>query len=79
MFWYFVLMEVMLMTGRYVLEGGKKPGVEGALGMLGGMLPPAVQGLIGEAMRYWQVFGTVGRDAGVLVFVLGVAAWCGAQ
>ena len=71
-FYIFASAEAVLLTTRFLLDGGKHV-PSGLLGTVLGFLPPQTAGYIRVVMRYGQVFATVRSDLLVCVFVLGVA------
>lgn len=71
-FYIFASAETVLLTTRFLLDGGKYT-PSGVLGTLLGFLPPQAAGYVRILLRYWQVFATVRSDLLVCVFVLGAA------
>lgn len=71
-FYIFASAEAVLLTTRFLVDGGKYV-PSGILGMVLGFLPPQTAGYIKVVLRYGQVFATVRSDLLVCVFVLGVA------
>ncbi|MBE3109020.1 MAG: hypothetical protein IMZ46_00685, partial [Acidobacteria bacterium] len=71
-FYIFASAEALLLTTRFMVDGGKYA-PSGILGTVLGFLPPRPAGYIRVVLRYGQVFATVRSDLLVCVFVLGVA------
>lgn len=74
MFYYFSAMELLLQSGRFLLEKGKPP--QGSLlTTIGNFLPPPFGTALKTMSRYSVIWNTIMADAGVVVFVLGMAHW----
>ncbi|KAI5800038.1 hypothetical protein EDC01DRAFT_628551 [Geopyxis carbonaria] len=78
LFWYFATMELLLQSTRFMLEKGRPP--QGSmLTTIGNFLPPPFNAYVTTLARYTVFFSTIIADAGVVIFVLGVAAWWNSQ
>lgn len=71
-FYIFASAEAILLTTRFVLDGGKSA-PSGMLGAVLGFLPARTAGYVRVVLRYGQVFSTVRSDLLICVFVLGLA------
>lgn len=74
-FWMFATAEALLITTRFMIEGGKPPAEAGMAWTVAGFLPPPWKMRVETVLRYGQIFSSVRRDILVCVFVLGLAAW----
>lgn len=73
MFWYFAVMELLLQSGRFMLEKGRPP--QGSmLTTVAGFLPPPFNTYLATLARYSVFLWTILADAGIVIFVLGVAS-----
>ncbi|KAF8539928.1 hypothetical protein BDD12DRAFT_835998 [Trichophaea hybrida] len=74
LFWYFALMELLLQSGRFLLEKGRPP--QGSmLTTVAGFLPPPFSIYLSTLARYSVFLWTILADAGVVIFALGIASW----
>lgn len=71
-FYIFASAEAILLTTRFMIDGGKYV-PSGLLGAVLGFLPAQTAGYVRVVLRYGQIFATVRSDLLVCVFVLGVA------
>lgn len=74
-FWMFATAEALLITTRFIIDGGKPPAGAGIAWTVSGFLPEPWKTRLETVLRYGQVFSSVRRDILVCVFVLGVATW----
>ena len=74
-FWMFATAEALLITTRFIIEGGKPPAEAGIAWTIAGFLSPPWRTRVETALRYLQILSSVRRDILVCVFVLGIAAW----
>ncbi|KAI5818149.1 hypothetical protein BZA77DRAFT_386216 [Pyronema omphalodes] len=74
LFWYFAIMELLLQSGRFILEKGRPP-PGSMLTTIAGFLPMPFAGYLHTLARYSVFLWTILADAGVVIFVLGAAAW----
>jgi hypothetical protein len=74
LFRYFALMELLLQSTRFLLEKGRPP--QGSmLTTIAGFLPQPFSTYLSTLARYSVFLWAILQDAGVVIFVLGVAAW----
>ncbi|KAA8905381.1 hypothetical protein FN846DRAFT_907498 [Sphaerosporella brunnea] len=74
LFRYFALMELLLQSGRFLVEKGRPP--QGSmLTTIAGFLPLPFSTYLSTLARYSVFLWTILQDAGVVIFVLGMAAW----
>ena len=67
-------MELLLQSGRFMIEKGRPP--QGSwLTTAAGFLPPPFSTYLGTLARYSVFLYTILADAGVVIFVLGMASW----
>lgn len=74
-FWMFATAEALLITTRFLIDGGKPPAGAGIAWTVAGFLPEPWKTRLETVLRYGNVFSSVRRDILVCVFVLGVATW----
>lgn len=67
-------MELVLQSTRFLVEKGRPP--QGSwLTTIAGFLPPLFSTYLTTGARYLTFFNVIMADAGVVIFVLGMAAW----
>ena len=67
-------MELVLQSGRFLLEKGRPP--QGSiLTTIAGFLPAPFSTFLGTLARYSVFLWTILADIGVVIFALGMVAW----
>jgi hypothetical protein len=67
-------MELILQSGRFLLEKGRPP--QGSmLTSVAEFLPPPFSIYLSTLARYSVFLWTILADAGVVIFALGIASW----
>jgi hypothetical protein len=74
LFVWFATVEVVLQSGRFVLERGQLQ-KSGLLGTVAAFVPEPFAGYLRVVGRYNVIFNTLLQDALVVIFVLGLMVW----